>query len=100
MRNFFKNLFIKREMKTLINPYNEKSWSKAKIKKNFSFKKYSDKNLKSLRENAGKVVFIRRVSKLFYIIKGTETLVFMADFKQLDDEYHQQVQNMIFFQYL
>jgi len=94
MKNFIKNIFSKKSSTPSKkgNIYKNNEWKRVKIKDSLKFKSYSNADRKNLRDNAGKIVFVRRVAKVFYAIKGSKNLIFLLDFEILDDdEYLKQV---------
>jgi len=101
MKNFFKKLFSIKE-KSQKSPktrftYRENKWRRARIKDTLKFKNYSKSNRDNLKEISGKNVYVRKVSAFFFVVQGSEILVFLGDFKSLDDPYRKQVSDLIHF---
>lgn len=89
MKNIFKKIFSKAS--TSSKKENIK-WQKVRINNRVRFDGYSSVDAKNLKDNAGKIVFVRKVGKLFYAIKQSNRFVFFLDFENLDDdEYLKQI---------
>ena len=87
MKNLFKNLFKKK-----VNQQPNFKWKKVRVQNEFKFRKYSDNNLLRLKSLSGKVVMVKKISNFFYLIKDKDVVIFMADFKSLDDDdYRKQI---------